>query len=399
MTLKEILETLKNGPDPRAAIYLLTMSERSIWYAAEKLEWSFKKICPWEGKILEDRPLKLARAVAKYGWFVDTVIAQKKLGYDRSDNDVETVVNRISSLTVSLPVEDIKRAISPVAIIDPSLYQKAVERLLKVEEWIRYIPCLNALISLSRKYRRLKFGDRVRLFAGALRSVRTVGDILTLLIGAGVLRLKYLIGYLKVDPLRSVQFLNGIEPEMGEPVIKNTGTCPILPDVIRVLSAVVNMDDEERRKEIIVSCLGALGFRWIPELIKTFPEIKSMWPVLREDTDFGWFRKAVITYGNLLMNTGRQGDVNDYIRWLFDEWVTSDPAHASKEILRAAKKNPWGPAAIFAAVSGEDIRDPGFVMYGLGYIADFNARGTERKKTEHPGGLFSAENDDKNERR
>ena len=397
MTLKEIVDTLKNGPDPRAAIHLMTMSDRSIWYAAHELGWSFIKMCPWEGKILEDRPVKLARAVAKYGCFISTVIAQKKLEYDRSDNDVETVVNRISSLTV--PVEDIKRAMSPAAIIDPSLYQRAVERLLKVEEWIRYIPCLNALISLSRKYRELKFIDRVRLFAGALKNARTVDNILTLLIGAGMLSFKYLNGNLKVDPLRSIRFLTGIEPERGEPVIKNTGTCPILPDVIRVLSGVADMDDEERRKEIIMSCLGALGFRWIPELIKSFPEIKSMWSVLRGDIDYGWFKKAVIAYGNLLINTGRRGDINDYIRCLFDRWVTIDPVHACEEILRAAKKNPWGPAAIFAAVSGKDITDPGLVMCGLGYIADFNARGIERKKTKHPGGLFSAKNDDRKERR
>ena len=399
MTLKEIVNTLRNGPNPRAAIQLMTLSDRSIWYAAHELGWSFKKMCPWEGKILEDQPVKLARAVAKYGWFVNTVIGEKKLGYKRLNDDIEAVVDGFSSLTVPLPLEDIRRAISPVAIIDPSLYQKAVEGLLKVEEWIKYIPCLNALILLSRKYRKLNFSDSVRLFAGALKGARTVDDILTLLTVAGMLSFDYLIENLKVDPLRSAKFLNGIEPEMGEPVIKSTGTCPILPDVIRVLSGVTDMDDEERRREIIISCLGALGFRWIPELIKTFPQIKSMWPVWCEETDFGLFKKVVITYGNLLMDTGWWGDVNNYIRWVFDRWVTTDLAHASKEILRAARKNPWGPAAIFAAVSGKDITDRGLVLYGLGCIADFNARGIEGKRTKHPGALFSIENGDRKERR
>jgi hypothetical protein len=308
---------MDNSPD------LLDLSE---------ILFEFDRFIPWKEKRVLRNPMKLARSLA--------VLVDKIDRASRRQTNIEVIefYKRLEKLDI--PLEELKFWLSPVAVIDISLYQKALSSLNLLFTFKE----IARLVLTVRDRKEPSFEEVVSLISRCQDEVES----LAVLAVSGSIETRDLVNVLwtyESGRIRKAgQLLNNFEVlNLHFPDKKNNS--PLFPHdgdgsvhtVIKVIRSVRNAHPA-RKRAVFTGVIPLLGLNGISRMFEVDKEsLKEL--VSMHLPGVHYASEAIMEYARYLLGTSNPGRVLSLLAMSFRSRIKADPCSVSKSILDV-RNNP-----------------------------------------------------------
>jgi len=345
--------------------------DEKIEQAVTSVDWDIVKLLSWKDKEVEKTdPDDLEYALYSLLAWVGELIHEY---VNRDGESIEQKVDRLKDL--KFPFKAIRRRL-------PS-DSTAITALAQIQKTIHLLPEYIKLIDVVN---RVPSEEKARLFMKVAERAGSYKDITLLLLASGVIKSSWCTDYTDVlshmrmpDIKRTIELATSSErvttPSRSLSV---GGKCPLLPQILEIALKAVNMKDDRARVEILRGCFCTLGFRWLPEFVKIFPEPDKL--ILRTFLSWNFLADALYDYTLFLIGRLSPSRTLDEMTHFFKWWVNGDPFGSARSILNTIRREK-GVSEGFGILFGlachpgekEDVeRRLERVMRSLSAIPEFN---------------------------
>jgi len=309
--------------------------------------WELDRFIPWKEKRLLRNPVELAHSLAVLVDIIDR--ASRKLG----NIGLIEFYEKLEKLDI--PLEELKFWLSPLAVIDISLYQKALSSLnllLTFKEIAR-------LVLTVRDRKEPSFEEVVSLISQCQDEVES----LAVLAVSGSIETRDLVNVLWIYESGRIrkarQLLNNFEVlNLHFPDKKNNS--PLFPHdvdasvhtVIKVIRSVRNAH-RARKRAIFRGFIPLLGLNGISRIFEVDKEsLKEL--VSMHLPDVHYASEVIMEYASYLLGTSNPGRVLSLLAISFRSRIKADPCSVSKSILNV-RNNPVAVRGLACLMCAERI--------------------------------------------
>jgi hypothetical protein len=301
-----------------------------IAQAVASVEGDIVKLLSWEDEEIErTEPGDIVYALL----FLS--VRAGNLIHDYVKRDGESLEQKLDRLKdLKFPFEALRKKIPPS---DPA----GVIVLSRIQKMIHLLPGYIRLVDAVNRVPR-SVEEKSCLFMKVAEGAGSYKDITLLLLASSVIESSWcthILSHMKITDIKRTIELASLSRRISTPSrsLSVVGQCPLLPEILEIALKAVNMEDEGIRNEILLGCICTLGFRWLPEFLRVFPEREKV-RVVRYSSSWDYLTGAILAYKSFLLGEISPSRTLGEMAYFFKWWVNVDPFGASKSILSAIRR-------------------------------------------------------------
>jgi hypothetical protein len=352
-------------------VRVFTEGNERIKEAVTSVDGDIVKLLSWKDKEVEktdpdDLEYALYSLLAWGGELIHAYV-------NRDGESLEQKLDRLKDL--KFPLKAIRRRLPPsdsTAITALAQIQKTIHLL---PEYTKLVDVVNRVPSSAE--------EKARLFMKVAEGAGSYKDITLLLLASCVIGSSWctnVLSHMKMTDIRRTIELASSSERVTTPSrsLSVVGQCPLLPEILEIALKAVNMKDDRARDQILLGCFCTLGFRWLPDFVKIFPEPEKL--MVRTFLSWNFLADAICQYALFLIGRLSPSRTLDEMTHFFKLWVNGDPFGSARSILNTIRREKGvseGFGILFALAchpgEKEDVeRRLERVMQSLSAIPEFN---------------------------
>jgi hypothetical protein len=254
--------------------------------------------------------------------------------------------------------------------------------LRQIQKMIHLLPGYIKLVDVVNRVPR-SVEEKSCLFMKVAEGAGSYKDITLLLLASCVIGSSWctnILSHMKTtDIRRTIELASSSERvTTPSPCLSVGGQCPLLPQILEIALKALNMKDDRAREQILLGCFCTLGFRWLPEFVKIFPEPEKL--MLGTFLSWNFLADAICQYALFLIGRLSPSRTLDEMTVFFKLWVNGDPFGSARSILNTIRREKGaseGFGILFALACHPEEKEDAErrlerVMRSLSAIPEFN---------------------------
>jgi hypothetical protein len=249
---------------------------------------------------------------------------------NRDGESIEQKVDRLKDL--KFPFKAIRRRLPPSDSTAIALGQ--------IQKMIHLLPGYIKLVDVVNRVQS-SVEEKARLFMKVAEGAGSYKDITLLLLASRVIRHSWctnILARIKMNDVeRTIELASSSRKvTTPSPCLSVVNQCPLLPQILEIALKAVEIEDDRAREQILLGCFCTLGFRWLPEFVKVFPEPEKL--MVRTFLSWNFLADAICQYALFLIGRLSPSRTLDEMTHFFKLWVNGDPFGSARSILNTIRR-------------------------------------------------------------